>query len=257
MIAKLFLTTVACGASLCLLQPSQAQTSCPVCPPSTGEHPQGGPGGPPAGGHPGMQHSPGDMLQHLTRELNLTEDQQAKIKPILEENAPLIKMIQEDAAAKIKAVVNGVTAQIRPLLNSDQEKKLDAVRARLEAMHRGGAEHMGPGQGRMGGRPPGAMGGNPVERLTRELSLNAEQEAKLKAIAESVAPQIKALHEDASVSPEDRHAKMKALLDNAEAQLRPLLTPDQGKKLDEIKAKWREHGPRPQEAQPPQPAPQQ
>ena len=249
MTAKLFLTTLACGASLCLLQPSQAQTPPPACP-SSGEHPESCPGGPPPAGHLDAHRGPGELLQHLTRELNLTEDQQAKIKPILEENAPLMKMIQEDAANKVKAVVNGVTAQIRPLLNSEQEKKLDAFRQRMEQMH-AAPGRMGAAPNRMGGRPAGPMGGNPIEHLTRELNLTPEQQEKLKSIAESVGPQMKALHQDTAISPEDRHTKMKALFDSAEAQLRPLLTPEQSQKLDAMKAKWREHGPH--QGQPPPP----
>ena len=187
------------------------------------------------------------MLSHLTRELNLTEDQQAKIKPIIEENAPLIKMIQEDAAAKVKAVINGAVAQVRPILNPEQQKKLDGIRTRMEEMRKSG--------GMMNGRHPGVgpMGGgrNPVEHLMRELNLTADQQTKVKAIMEGVGPKMKALHEDATASPEDRHTKMKAIMEEAEAQIRPLLTADQAKKLDELKAKRHEGGQRPPE--PPQP----
>lgn len=263
MTAKLLFTTLACGASLCLLQQTNAQTSpsatpapgacpCPAAPPSGPGHP-----GPRAGGFHGP-HGPGEVLEHLTRELNLSDDQKAKIGPILEESAPLIQMIREDAAAKVKAVVNGVAAQVRPMLNSDQEKKFETILERVKAMH-GPEGPMGPMGGPMGnhmGRGAGPMGGhagpmgNPVERLTHELGLNSDQQAKLKSIAESVGPQLKALHEDTSLSPEERHNKVKSILENAESQLRPALTPEQGQKLDEIKAKWHEHAQRP--PQPPQ-----
>jgi len=262
MTAKLFLTTLACGASLCLLQTTNAQTTPTATPPPGGcPCPAGPPPPPPRGARPEAPrgpHGPGEVLEHLTRELNLTEDQQAKIRPILEESTPLIRMIEDDAAAKARAVINGVAAQIRPMLNSDQEKKFDAVVERVKAMHGPGGHMGGPGMGRGEGGGPGmgapgmsrgmggpgmGRGGNPIEHLTRELGLNSDQQAKLKAIAESVAPQMKALHEDTSISPEERHTKVKAILEDAESQLRPLLTPEQAQKLDQFKAKMHEHGP--------------
>ena len=234
---------------------------------------------------PAVHHGFGDPMQHITKELNLTEEQQAKIKPILEESIPLFKMIHEDAAAKAKAVINGVAAQVRPLLNTDQQEKLDKLRKRMEDARGAGMTGM------MGGRPPGPMGhhpqapgtenpqgssvekpssekppgaagerpqgrGGPVERLTRELNLTPDQQAKLKAITEGAAPQMKALRDDTSLAPEDRRAKMRAIIENVESQLRPALTPEQTQKLDEVKAKWREHRGQPGQSQQTPPPPQ-
>ena len=243
MTAKLFLTTLVCGASLCLVYPSHGQEAPPPGPPP-GEHPGPGPGGPPAGER-SEHHAPGEVLKHLTRELNLTEDQQNKIRPILEESAPLFQMIKEDAAAKVKAVLNGVTAQVRPILNPDQQKKLEGIRARMEEMR---GTHM------MGGRFSGAgpmRGRMPLEGIIRELNLTPDQMTKVKAITETIGPKMKALHEDSSVKPEDRRTKMRAIIDEVEAQVRPILTPDQAKKLDEMKAKRPQGDQRPPE--PPQP----
>ena len=259
MTAKLLVTTLACGAGLWLSQPAQAQTPQPTAtPPSCGCPPP-----PPEGHHPGgprERHGFGDPLKHLTKELGLTEEQQAKIKPILEEGMPVIRTIEEDAHRKVEAMMNGIAAQVRPLLTSDQQKKLDALKERMQKGPRppfaGGPGGMPGHQGPMAGgeRPPMPPGGHPdiLGRLTQELNLNADQQAKLKAIAETVKPQMKALHEDTSISPEDRHAKVKALFENAESQFRPSLTSEQAQKLDEIKAHWKEHGPRPPQM-PPQP----
>ena len=228
-------------------------------------------------------------MQHLIRELNLTEEQQAKIRPIVDETAPLIKMIHEEAAAKMKAVMNGAVAQVRPLLNPDQQVKLDELRKRIEAgraaamQHRPGAfghrpqpptekppgdqsqnsPDKAPAPDANRGPAPGGdrgQGRNPVERLTRELNLTPDQQAKLKTAAEELTTQMRALRDDTAVSPEDRRAKMRGLMENLESQVRPLLTPEQVEKLNDIKAKWRSRGgqqPPPPNAQTPPPAPQQ
>jgi Spy/CpxP family protein refolding chaperone len=80
---------------------------------------QGGPGG----------HGRGHALslEQLTKTYNLTSDQQAKIKPLLDQARPQIIAIHKDAMQKIQTVVDGTMSQIRPLLNSTQQTKFDAV----------------------------------------------------------------------------------------------------------------------------------
>jgi hypothetical protein len=65
-------------------------------------------------------------LEHLTKSLNLTPDQQAKVQPILDQARPQIAAIHQDAAQKTKAVITNTVEQIRPLLTPEQQKKLDA-----------------------------------------------------------------------------------------------------------------------------------
>jgi protein CpxP len=78
--------------------------------------------------------TPEAMLEHLTKELNLTDDQQAKIKPILEEHLKQMdqarqdtSLPQEDRRAKMKQIHEDMISQARPILNPDQQKKLDEM----------------------------------------------------------------------------------------------------------------------------------
>ena len=71
----------------------------------------------------------GDMLKHMTESLNLTPDQQAKVQPILDQAKPQLKAIHQEAKQKAKAVMDSTMSQIRPLLNADQQKKLDDLKA--------------------------------------------------------------------------------------------------------------------------------
>ena len=77
------------------------------------------------GGKPGPAgHRVG--LEYLTKSLDLTPDQQAKVQPILDQAKPQLTAIHEDAAAKTRTVITNAVAQIRPLLTPEQQKKLDA-----------------------------------------------------------------------------------------------------------------------------------
>jgi Spy/CpxP family protein refolding chaperone len=84
---------------------------------------ENGKGGPHAFGHHG---GGGFGIEHLTKELDLTADQQAKIQPILDAAKPQIKAIHEEAMAKIQAIMESAGTQIRPVLNAQQQTKFDA-----------------------------------------------------------------------------------------------------------------------------------
>ena len=76
---------------------------------------------------------------------------------------------------------------------------------------------------------PSGRGGsrhNPLQRTTDHLNLTPEQKAKVQPIIDQAGPQIETIRHEAM-------QKTKAVMENAMAQIRPLLTPDQQKKLDE------------------------
>jgi Spy/CpxP family protein refolding chaperone len=79
----------------------------------------------------GMHANP---LEHLTKTLNLTADQQAKVGPIIDQAKPQIVAIHQDAMQKVKAVIESSVAQIRPLLTDTQQQKLDAMKKAHEDM---------------------------------------------------------------------------------------------------------------------------
>jgi hypothetical protein len=64
-----------------------------------------------------------------------------------------------------------------------------------------------------------------LERLSEDLSLSADQKAKVQPIVDQARPQIRAIHEEAM-------QKTKAIMDNTMTQIRPLLSPAQQQKLD-------------------------
>jgi len=81
------------------------------------------------------------------------------------------------------------------------------------------------GQDQQGGRG-GGYHRSSLERTTEQLNLTPEQKAKVQPIIDQATPQIANIRREAM-------QKTKAVVDNAMAQIRPLLTPEQQKKLDE------------------------
>ncbi len=70
--------------------------------------------------------------------------------------------------------------------------------------------------------------GNPLEHLSEKLDLTAEQKARVQPIVDQTKPQIAAIHQEAM-------EKMRAIMENAGAQIRPLLTAPQQEKFDAMK----------------------
>ena len=89
-------------------------------------------------------------------------------------------------------------------------------------------DHMG----RMGG-PPSAQ--QHLDHLSRVLNLTDDQKTKIKPILEDTATQAQSLGKDTSLSPLDRHAKMRDLHEKSMTQIRGFLTSDQQAKLDSMK----------------------
>ena len=73
-------------------------------------------------------------LEHMTKTLNLTADQQAKVQPILDQAKPQIRAIHHDAMQKAGAVMDDAMSKIRPLLTPEQQKKFDDLKAAHQEM---------------------------------------------------------------------------------------------------------------------------
>lgn len=74
--------------------------------------------------------SPEAHLQMLSQKLNLTDDQKAKVKPILEDQAQQMKAVRDDTSlspeqkkAKKKVIHESVDDQIESVLTPEQQTK--------------------------------------------------------------------------------------------------------------------------------------
>lgn len=93
-------------------------------------------------------------LQRMSQMLDLTGDQQEKIRPILESESTQMQQLrsdtslsQEDRMAKMKQIREGSSSQINAVLTPDQQKKYAEM---ISHMGRG----RGQGQGQGAAPPP-------------------------------------------------------------------------------------------------------
>ena len=102
----------------------------------------------------GMMQSPDERLQMLTKQLNLTDDEQAKIKPVLVDEQKKMEDLRSDSTLsrqdrfqKMRDIREDSSKQIRSNLDENQQKKFDDMQKeqqkRMQKMRSGG----GPGPG--------------------------------------------------------------------------------------------------------------
>jgi len=109
------------------------------------------PAGAPPGG-PGMRNR-GLTFEAISKQLELTEDQKPKVKPIIEELTQKMSDFRKDTSvapadrrAKMKEIRDAATAKLKDILTADQLAKW---------------EKMGPGARRPGGAGGPPPGGTP------------------------------------------------------------------------------------------------
>ena len=105
------------------------------------------------------------------------------------------------------------------------------------ALHAQDATNTPPSAPPAGGPPPGGPPGGPgmrgrpnFDQMAKQLGLTDEQKPQFRSIMESRMQKIRDLRQDpnfASLSPEDRGAKVKAIDDDTAVQMKALLTPEQ------------------------------
>ena len=93
-------------------------------------------------GHHGRMN-PDAQLQHLTKALDLTSDQQSQIKPLLEARQQQMQALfqdrslsRDDRRAKMQGIRSDTNSKIEAVLNDQQKQKFEAMQARMqERMH--------------------------------------------------------------------------------------------------------------------------
>lgn len=97
-----------------------------------------------------MRMDPDRQLEHMTKELDLSADQQSQIKPVLVDRQQKMQAIfqdqslaREDRRAKMQAIRAESQAKIEAVLNDQQKQKYEAMQ-----------QHMGRRGGENGPPPP-------------------------------------------------------------------------------------------------------
>ncbi len=82
------------------------------------------------------------------------------------------------------------------------------------------------------------------DRMAKELGLTAEQQTQMKALMVEEKAAADAVRDDASLTPEQKKEKLKGIRKDFQTKRQALMTPEQRKKAEEMRAKHPEGGPR-------------
>jgi cell division protein FtsB len=96
--------------------------------------------------------TPEAMVEHLSTELSLTDDQKEKIKPMAEDVYKQMNEVRQDSSLsererreKIRQIHENALGQVKTILNPEQQKKLDEMMA--SHAHQGATAHAHHSQG--------------------------------------------------------------------------------------------------------------
>lgn len=95
--------------------------------------------------------TPEAMVEHLSTELNLTEEQRTKIKPMAEDVYKQMDQVRQDSSLseqerreKLRQIHENALGQVKTILNPEQQKKLDEMMS--SHAHHGEMVHSHGGQ---------------------------------------------------------------------------------------------------------------
>jgi Spy/CpxP family protein refolding chaperone len=86
--------------------------------------------------HGPKMHKMGNPLEHLSKDLELTDAQKAQVQPIIDQTKPQLEAIHKEAMEKTHALLENAGTQIRPLLTPPQQQKFDAMKKAHEDMRK-------------------------------------------------------------------------------------------------------------------------
>jgi protein CpxP len=78
--------------------------------------------------------------------------------------------------------------------------------------------------------------------MVDKLNVTADQKAKLDPILDEDAKQVRGLRSDATLSAEDRQKKTAAIRVETDAKIKPILTAEQWKKLEQLREERKTQG---------------
>jgi Spy/CpxP family protein refolding chaperone len=157
--------------------------------------------------------------------LNLTDDQKAKLKSLHAGVRQQIETLRNDTTLsaadkheKIRALRASTRSQFQSVLTPEQQQQLQSAR-----------QNRGEGRGFVrGGHGRGPGGGG-----LAQLGLTDAQRSQMQTIRKNTKEQVSAIRNDATLSSEQKEAKLKSLFQSSHSQVSGILTPEQQQKLKE------------------------
>jgi Spy/CpxP family protein refolding chaperone len=173
------------------------------------------PANPPAGhqAHHGMKRTRGidDRVAAMTRRYKLTDEQQQKLRPILQNEMDQAGAIRNDAS----------------LTPEQKKQKLMDLRKQTNAQTQ---SLLTPEQRAMG-RPHRGRNNREMGWLDKKVNLTDDQKTKLKPIFAEQQKQFRSIRQDTSLSPEQKKEKVRDVRQKTHAAVMAVLTPEQQQQL--------------------------
>jgi protein CpxP len=176
--------------------------------------------------------------QFLAERLGLSTEQTEKVRTIREQQMDDLRAVRDDAALapdqkreKVQAVNQQANQKIRALLTPEQQPKFDQLVSEMQERGRDFAGGRGPG-GPGGERPERAQ--EMARRMAEYVGLSQDQIAKVKVIREKQQADIQVVRNDAALAPDQQREKAREIRQNANKEIRALLTPEQQTKFDQF-----------------------
>ncbi|MFY7965351.1 MAG: hypothetical protein ACOVO1_10670 [Chitinophagaceae bacterium] len=167
-----------------------------------------------------QKHSPKNRHE-IAEKLNLTEEQQSKMKAINQDFKAKEKALKSndnmtlgDFKKQNQALREQRKSQVDALLTQEQKTKMAETR-----------EHKMKENGKAR-----------FNKLKTELQLTEEQEASIKAKQQELGKQMKAIRQNQALTQDEKKQQLTSLKKQREAYLRSVLTAEQTKKLESMKA---------------------
>jgi Spy/CpxP family protein refolding chaperone len=201
------------------------------------------------------------MAQHQDgmKALNLSADQQAKIKAIHEQEKAEAEAIKNskltvaEHQAKLKALHEKYQAQVKAVLTAEQAQKMEAMHQKrgergamqnrkIEGKDRRVNQDIKKAEGRDTIRAHSRMDKNMKDRGDRnpkeiadELGLSADQKAKAKDIRQNYKAKLDLVKNDNSLSQDQKKAKFQELMKAQQEEMKSILTKEQVEKMNSMR----------------------
>ncbi|MDE3084773.1 MAG: hypothetical protein KGJ37_06100 [Verrucomicrobiota bacterium] len=160
----------------------------------------------------------------VAEHLGLTSDQKAKMKAIRAQTSEAVKTVKanttltpEQQHEQIAVLYKSSHDQMTALLTPEQRGRLAEIMSHPQLLRAMVKKHLR------------------MEQTLKQLALTPEQRTKIHDIRRQTAESVKSIRADATLTPEQKKAKAHEAMRTSRDQVRGVLTPDQQKKLNEIR----------------------
>jgi Spy/CpxP family protein refolding chaperone len=170
----------------------------------------------------GKKHGRFDR-QEMAQKLNFTDEQKQQLKSINENFKSQVQELNNDKSISAE--------ELKEKKQTLGKERMEKVQALLTPDQKAQME-----QFRKEGKQNGKMGdAKRMEKMKSTLNLSDEQVTKMKAQREEFKSKAEAIKNNESLSADQKNEQLKSLRDERKNSFKGILTPDQVKKLEEIK----------------------